>query len=273
MPIHKSATGRHGIATRPGDPHREPHTTFPPASLTNERLFVYPGSVTLRTATIAPRETPSTRDAILDAGERLFAERGVAGVSMREIAADAGLRNQASLYHHFRDKDALYAAVIERGVAPVAGIIVHAQRLWEEVAAGAPLRPGAMDAVVDALLDYLAANPAFPRLIQRASLDDARFLRTTFAGLVRPLYAEGVRLLAGTVGPWEPADLPHVAAGLFHMIFGCFANAAMFEAVTGQDLRGPDALARQRRFLKSAIAQLLGVRPAHRLPPSRRRRS
>jgi AcrR family transcriptional regulator len=200
------------------------------------------------------RETPSTRDAILDAGEHLFAERGVAGVSMREIAAEAGLRNQASLYHHFRDKDDLYAAVIERGIAPVTVL-------------------GDMDAVTEQLLDYLAANPAFPRLIQRASLDDARFLRTTFARLVQPLYAEGVRLLEGTVGPWQPDDLPHVAAGIFHMIFGCFANATMFEAVTGQDLRSPRAAAHQRRFLKTAIAQLLGVRPAHRLPPSRRRRT
>jgi AcrR family transcriptional regulator len=226
----------------------------------------------MRTVPSQPRETPSTRDVILDAGERLFAERGVAGVSMREIAAEAGLRNQGSLYHHFRDKDDLYAAVIERGTAPVAVLIVQAQRLWEDVASGAPLRPGDMDTVVDQLLDYLAANPAFPRLIQRASLDDARFLQNTFARLVQPLYAEGVRLLAGTVGPWQPDDLPHVAAGIFHMIFGCFANATMFEAVTGQDLRSPRAVAHQRRFLKTAIAQLLGVRAAHRLPPSRHRR-
>lgn len=233
---------------------------------------MYPGAMTPRTAPTPARETATTRDAILDAGERLFAGRGISGVSMREIAAEAGLRNQASLYHHFRDKDDLYAAVIERGIAPVAELVVEAQRIWEAVGAGAPLRPGDMDAVVDRLLDHLAANPAFPRLIQRASLDDARFLRTTFARLVQPLYAEGVRLLAGTVGPWQSADLPHVAAGLFHMIFGCFANAAMFEAVTGQDLHGPAAVAHQRRFLKTAIAQLLGVRPAHRLPPSRRRR-
>ena len=43
----------------------------------------------------------STRNAILDAAERRFAEYGFAGVSVREIAADAGLKNQASLYYHF----------------------------------------------------------------------------------------------------------------------------------------------------------------------------
>ena len=56
------------------------------------------------------REVRSTRDVILDAAERRFAERGFAGVSVREIAADAGLKNQASLYHHFKNKVAsLYA--------------------------------------------------------------------------------------------------------------------------------------------------------------------
>ena len=41
---------------------------------------------------------------ILDAAERRFAERGFDGVSVREIATDAGLKNQASLYHHFKNK-------------------------------------------------------------------------------------------------------------------------------------------------------------------------
>lgn len=48
------------------------------------------------------QEARSTRDLILDAAEGLFAERGYAGVSMRDITAEAGLGNQASLYHHFR---------------------------------------------------------------------------------------------------------------------------------------------------------------------------
>src|SRR5947207_13065534 len=72
-----------------------------------------------RAATARAREAPSTRDAILDAAERRFAERGFAGASMREIASEAGLKNQASLYHHFRHKRALYAAVRPRGIAPI----------------------------------------------------------------------------------------------------------------------------------------------------------
>jgi len=205
----------------------------------------------LRAAVAASPETPSTRDVVLDAAERCFADRGFAGVSTREIAAAAGLKNQASLYHHFRDKGHLYEAVLARGVKPIVVLVA-------EGAAG-----GTMDAVLDPLLAYLEEHPHLPRLIQRAGLDDARPLRGTLARFLSPLYAQGLRAIAGS-GRWAPADLPHVAAGLYHLIFGYFASAALLELVTGQDPRSPDAVARQRRFLKAAIAQLLDELPLRR---------
>src|SRR5256712_11647521 len=78
-----------------------------------------------RSATARAREAPSTRDAILDAAERRFAERGFAGVSMREIASEAGLKNQASLYHHFRHKRALDEAGLLRGIAPIIALVAE----------------------------------------------------------------------------------------------------------------------------------------------------
>ncbi|SFE46475.1 TetR/AcrR family transcriptional regulator [Roseivivax sediminis] len=54
-----------------------------------------------------------TQGALLDAGERLFAERGRDETSVTEIAAAADV-SVGALYHHFRDKSALYIAVIER---------------------------------------------------------------------------------------------------------------------------------------------------------------
>ena len=216
------------------------------------------------------RETPSTRDAILDAAEGRFAERGFAGVSMRDIAGRAGLKNQASLYHHFRDKRALYAAVLERGIAPVVALV--ASTVPDE-AAGAPLTRPQVDRVLDLMLDYLDEHPHLPRLIQRAGLEDSRALRGTLTRLLRPLWTQGVRVLAGAVAPWEPAELPHLAAGLYHLIFGYFASASLLEAVVQEDPRQPAAVARQRRFLKSAVAQLLGVAPVRPLPRLVRRPS
>jgi len=172
-----------------------------------------------RAAAVPAPEPTSTRDAILDAAERCFADRGFAGVSMREIAAEAGLRNQASLYHHFTDKRALYEAALARGVAPIVALMEESGGGW--------LDPGEVERNVDRLLDYLIEHPHLPRLIQRAGLDDSRSLRRAVRTLLRPLYTEGLRLLQGAVGPWEPTDLPQLATGLYHLIFGYFADAAL----------------------------------------------
>jgi AcrR family transcriptional regulator len=191
-------------------------------------------------------ESRSTREVILDAAERRFAERGFAGVSVREIAADAGLKNQASLYHHFKNKKALYEAVLARGVQPI----------LEMVAASAA--PDDTGVVLERMVDYLAAHPHLPRLIQRAGLDDTKLLRGTVTKLLSPLYASGVSKLASSAGGWQPTEMPHLAVGIYHLIFGYFANAALFEMLLPEDPRSPSALARQADFLKSAVARLLG---------------
>jgi AcrR family transcriptional regulator len=226
--------------------------------------------MTPRAAAARTGEAPSTRDVLLDAAERCFADRGFAGVSVREIATEAGLKNQASLYHHFRDKQALYEAVLARDLEPVIALVTEAAKA---VAGGAPPAGGAVvDSILDHLLDYLAAHPHLPRLIQRAALDDSRYLRSTLTRLLRPLYAEGMHVLAGAVGPWQPADLPYVAAGLYNLIFGYFASAALLEAVVEEDPYSPGAVERQRQFLKTAVAQLLGTKAVRRIGPNGPRR-
>jgi AcrR family transcriptional regulator len=196
----------------------------------------------------------STRDAILDAAELRFADRGFDGVSVREIAADVGLKNQASLYYHFANKREIYEAVLQRGVDAIIGRLA-------EGAASAATRDAAMVArELDRVLDYLVDHPHLARLIQRAGLDDTAFVRSVVGPIVEPLYQLGVRVLQQANGPWHAADVPHVVAGLYHLIFGYFADAPLLEAVLGDDLHSPAALARQRRFLTTAVAQLLGAR-------------
>lgn len=61
---------------------------------------------------------PATREAILLAAERLFAERGF-GVSLREIGAAAGQRNNSAVQYHFGSKDALITALYEYRMVPL----------------------------------------------------------------------------------------------------------------------------------------------------------
>ena len=53
-----------------------------------------------------------TAAAILDAAEELFAEQGLANAHMNDISAKAGVA-VGTLYNHFKDRDALLAALLE----------------------------------------------------------------------------------------------------------------------------------------------------------------
>jgi AcrR family transcriptional regulator len=54
-----------------------------------------------------------TRELLLDAAERLYAERGLNGVSLREITEAAGQRNNAAVHYHFGGRDGLVRALFE----------------------------------------------------------------------------------------------------------------------------------------------------------------
>jgi AcrR family transcriptional regulator len=61
---------------------------------------------------------PDTRTQILDAAERLFAERGFRGTSIRAITDLAGA-NLAAIGYHFGSKAQLLAAVARRVIDPI----------------------------------------------------------------------------------------------------------------------------------------------------------
>ncbi len=67
----------------------------------------------MRNKNLRSRDSEATRCAALDAAQRLFAEKGFAGVSMREIASVSGI-SQSLIYYHFGNKEGLYSAVKER---------------------------------------------------------------------------------------------------------------------------------------------------------------
>ena len=62
----------------------------------------------------------SRRGEILDAAKHLFAEEGVAHVTMRRIGAAVGV-SPTALYMHFADKDALLAAIAQDTFAELLG--------------------------------------------------------------------------------------------------------------------------------------------------------
>src|SRR3984957_4864293 len=104
-----------------------------------------------------------TRHAILDAAERLYADRGFADVTLRDIVAAANV-NLAAVNYHFGSKDELIAELfVTRSLA------TNRERLNELKAAEAA---GGGRADIDALLRALGGPPL--RRIKNREIDHLR---------------------------------------------------------------------------------------------------
>jgi AcrR family transcriptional regulator len=62
--------------------------------------------------------------------ERLFAERGLDGVSLRQIAAEAGYANPATVQYHFGTKEGLWQAIVDHRLP---GIEQRRSELFDEL--------------------------------------------------------------------------------------------------------------------------------------------
>jgi AcrR family transcriptional regulator len=98
--------------------------------------------------------TGSTREAIVEAAMRGFAEKGFAATSIREIAALAG-SNVASISYHFGGKEGLRAACAGHVVELLGGVLAAARRdeaLPDNPEAAAAVLAGLVRAMVGFLL-------------------------------------------------------------------------------------------------------------------------
>ncbi|MFS3127552.1 TetR/AcrR family transcriptional regulator [Nocardioides sp. Bht2] len=110
------------------------------------------------------------KDALVDAAERLFAEHGLDGVSMREIAKAAGQRNNSAVHYHFGGRDGLVRDVFRRRM------LVINERRQEMVAAldatgDDPLR-ALLEAMILPLAEHLRAagpNSTYLQFLARVS--------------------------------------------------------------------------------------------------------
>lgn len=67
-------------------------------------------------AAARPRDAERSRQALLDAGAAVFAEKGYSRARLRDIAERAGL-DAALVIRYFGSKDGLYRATLEQGIA------------------------------------------------------------------------------------------------------------------------------------------------------------
>jgi AcrR family transcriptional regulator len=113
------------------------------------------------------RDAERSRQAILDAAERLFAELGFEAVSMERIGRAAGLSRGAPGYF-FRSKDALYRAVLQRMFESTEQLVAETRQVLAAKQAGE--LDSALEVVVSNLLDFLYERPAFMTLVEREAM-------------------------------------------------------------------------------------------------------
>jgi TetR/AcrR family transcriptional regulator len=211
-------------------------------------------------ARLTPR-AERTRQAILQAAEDLFAERGFAGTRLEDVAKVVGIR-RASIVYYFRDKPDLYDAVL----AEVLGGF-H-ERLEAALAATGTLSEG-IEAAVSVWVDYAAARPSLARVLLREVADGTPSHPPALQRHTGPFFTLVQKLLRDHADD-HPVHLASTIVGAT-----VFFVAAMPALLPGSGFDPLDA--RQIESHKSEILEitrrLLGIRRrARRKPRARSRR-
>lgn len=149
------------------------------------------------------------RQQLLDIGRRLFAERGLDGTSIEEIAAQAGV-SKPVVYEHFGGKEGLYAVVVDREVDR---FLTMATRLL----AGEDTREK-FEAAAIMLLRYIEENADGFRILVRDSPPGSG--SGTFSSLISDI-ASQVEYILGDVFKargYDPKYAPMYAQMLVGMV-------------------------------------------------------
>ena len=198
------------------------------------------------------------REQLIEVARALFADRGVDGTSVEEIAAAAGV-SKPVVYEHFGGKEGVYAVVVDREV-----------RRLEEAIQTAITTPGpgyrqVIERGALALLDYIDERPEGFRIISRdssvatssgsfasilsdiaASVDDllrGPLVRAGFdAGLVPPFSQALVGLVAAAGQSWLETRYPpkaELAAQLVNLAWNGLANLEQSPRLRTEAARTP----------------------------------
>jgi TetR/AcrR family transcriptional regulator len=198
-----------------------------------------------------------SRAAILKAAVGEFAEHGIAGARTDAIARAAHV-NKALLYYYFKDKDALYEAVLDHVFSG----------LWAQVTpvldSDLPPRQKMLE-YLGAYFDYIAANPRYPRVVQgewvRSGAKGSAAMQRVARKYFRPIFEklsevlqEGIR--TGEFRAVNPMDfLPSVVA----VIVFYFTTAPVMKALMKVDPLSEERIRERRAFVLEFITAALFV--------------
>lgn len=201
-------------------------------------------------------KTADTRRSILEAAEKLFAQRGFALARLEDVGEAVGVTRPA-LFYHFPDKQALYDAMLEEAFRPL-GISIEAA-----LTSTRPIGQRIEDAAL-AWVDGVAARPTLSRLILRyvADMDEHPMQKLygesdRLAGIAWKLVQEGIA--NGELKPLH-ADPVHSASAIIGTtVFYVTALSALIPSGAHDPLDSARIQAHREETV-SAIRRLLGIR-------------
>jgi AcrR family transcriptional regulator len=166
---------------------------------------------------MTPSEPTDIRERIIEAATFLFVSRGYYGISMREIAEAVGV-SKAGLYYHFRDKEALFLAILTANLERIEGLIQDAR------AEGATTRDQ-ISGMVRAIFEQAPVQRAIIRLAsqemahlsQEAQVEFGSLYREKFIGQIENILQGGVA--AGELRAMDVGLATWVLLGMMYPFF------------------------------------------------------
>ena len=199
------------------------------------------------------RNPDRTREAILDAAERLFADQGYDTTSLSQVGQAAGVSRGTPGYF-FGSKPELYRAVLDRCFGEVRRAVASGR---ERALASGETPEVVLAGAVGDYFDFLVARPSFVRLLERQALgsgsgalpgaDHLEAGREALAAL-----AQEVGLDAGPSGDAAQLLLSIVALCWFPLV-----HAHTVAPAVGVALGGSEGLERRKRHVIDLV--LYGV--------------
>jgi TetR/AcrR family transcriptional regulator len=200
-----------------------------------------------------------SRAAILQAATDEFAREGLAGARTDSIARAARV-NKALLYYYFKDKDALYGAVLDE-------VFLGLTRAVYEVL-DRDLPPGEkILAYAGTHLDYIASHIQYPPIVQAEMMTvrrtPSRHVEHIVKQYFRPLMGRLAKVIQQGIvsGEFRPVDPMQFVPTMISAIVFYFLNAPVMRLVTGADPLSKERVAARRAAVLDFIAAALFRRP------------
>tara|TARA_R110002110_G_C13470513_1_gene720801 strand:- start:37786 stop:38412 length:627 start_codon:yes stop_codon:yes gene_type:complete len=191
-----------------------------------------------------PRADPATGTAerILDAAEDLFAEKGYSATSLGDVADRVGIRSP-SLYNHFRNKEALYEAVLERLLSDFSAPLDELN--------SAPVTYERIFRWLETIVRQHHGNPNLARLLQHAALSGGPHTNMIIERLFRPMFTSDGMIEGEAIAVFGDGGLqPWAVMAFNNLVMSYVTMAPMYRDLLGEDPFSEAALEKQLNLIK-----------------------